>query len=258
MNMNNRIGILCAMLEEVSDILKIVKDYTTQTIGCRTYYEGRIAGKDVVVVFSRWGKVGAAATTTMLIDHFKVNEIVFVGTAGAMAPNLRVGDVVIGKRFVQHDFDCSPILPKYEIPFLKTQFIVAQEKEVREATAAVAKFLEPSYFQTCFTESQITEFQLNNPHFYVGDIASGDSFFSTNEQKENLLKAIPSILCVEMEGAAVAQVCCEYETPLTVIRVISDSGDDNASVDFGKFIVDVAAKYSQKIVEELLAIKTND
>lgn len=252
--MKSPIGILCAMQEEVADILKCIENVSVTEIGCRTYYEGTICNRDVVVVFSRWGKVGAATTTTMLIDHFKVSEIVFVGTAGALNSELNVGDVVIGNRFLQHDFNCTPILKPYELPFIKKRFLEASEDLVKKAEKAVSQFLSPENYTNCISEEMRNLFHLYQPKWVTGEIASGDTFFSTDEQKQALLERFPSLLCVEMEGAAVAQVCYEYEIPLTVIRVISDSANENATFDFGLFIKEAAALYSQQIILKLLTL----
>lgn len=250
--MKQKIGILCAMIEEVADILKSAHITRTIEIGCRTYHEGTINQQDVVIVFSRWGKVGAATTTTMLIDHFHVSEIIFVGTAGALSPKLNIGDVVIGNKFLQHDFNCTPILTPCELPFIKKTFLDADNSRIQKATQAVETFLNPNNFNKLFTKQHREEFNLINPKLLIGAIASGDTFFSSKTQKDTLLNKFPDLLCVEMEGAAVAQVCYEYETPLTVIRVISDAANDTATFDFNRFITETAARYSQQIIHHLI------
>ena len=244
------------MAQEIDAVKALLTEKTVVKIANREFVVGKIGNVRCVVAFSKWGKVAATITATLLIQEFAVTDLIFIGTAGALADGLKVGDIVISKRLVQHDLDARPIISRFELPLLNRIYVDSDPDLTALAGRAVGNLINKGV-ENMVGEEAVEEFNLN-PTLHFGDIASGDSFFSTNEQKENLLKAIPSILCVEMEGAAVAQVCCEYETPLTVIRVISDSGDDNASVDFGKFIVDVAAKYSQKIVEELLAIKTND
>ena len=103
------------------------------------------------------------------------------------------------------------------------------------------------------TEEAVKEFSLN-PTLYYGDIASGDQFINSIEKRDEILSLLPDVLCVEMEGAAVAQVCLEFGTPFTVIRTISDTADHNARVDFGKFIVEVANAYSRAIVSEIVRL----
>ena len=102
-------------------------------------------------------------------------------------------------------------------------------------------------------EEAVKEFNLA-PKLYFGDIASGDQFINSNEKRQEILGELPDVLCVEMEGAAVAQVCLEFGIPFTVIRTISDSADHNARVDFTRFIVEVANSYSKSIVSEIVRL----
>jgi adenosylhomocysteine nucleosidase len=97
----------------------------------------------------------------------------------------------------------------------------------------------------------VKEFNLA-PTLYFGDIASGDQFINSDAQRNEILAELPDVLCVEMEGAAVAQVCLEFNVPFTVIRTISDSANHNARVDFGRFIVEVANAYSRAIIGEIM------
>ena len=100
-------------------------------------------------------------------------------------------------------------------------------------------------------EEAVKEFNLA-PALYFGDIASGDQFVNSDEKRREILSLLPEVQCVEMEGAAVAQVCLEFGIPFTVIRTISDTADHNARVDFGKFIIEVANAYSRAIVSEIM------
>ena len=98
-------------------------------------------------------------------------------------------------------------------------------------------------------KAELVKFGIVDPQVLVGDVASGDKFFSDNIHKEGLLAELPSILCVEMEGASVAQVCYEYSIPYTIIRTISDTADDKAANDFPSFIKNISSKYSQEIIK---------
>ena len=102
-------------------------------------------------------------------------------------------------------------------------------------------------------EAAVKEFGLA-PKLYYGDIASGDQFINSVAKRDEILSLLPEVLCVEMEGAAVAQVCLEFGTPFTVIRTISDTADHNARVDFGRFIAEVANAYSRAIVSEIVKL----
>lgn len=95
-------------------------------------------------------------------------------------------------------------------------------------------------------------FSLTTQKAVVGQIASGDKFFSSNLEKEILLGILPDVLCVEMEGAAVAQVCFEYDIPYVIIRIISDSANENSVVDFNQFIGQIASKFSVEIIQKLV------
>ena len=114
-----RLGIMSAMAEEVDSLLSELSNHTSEVHGKRTYYKGRLFNKvDVVIVFSRWGKVAAAATTAILIERYNCQEIIFTGVAGGVKHGLNVGDVVVADRLVQHDMNATPIFKRFEIPLL--------------------------------------------------------------------------------------------------------------------------------------------
>jgi adenosylhomocysteine nucleosidase len=205
-----------------------------------------------VVAFSKWGKVAASITATLLIQEFGVTDLIFIGTAGALADGLKVGDIVIAKRLVQHDMDARPIIARFELPLLNRVHIESDPELTELAGRAVSSLINKGV-ENMVGEEAVKEFNLN-PTLYFGDIASGDQFINSDEKRNEILSLLPDIQCVEMEGAAVAQVCLEFNVPFTVIRTISDTADHNARVDFGKFIVDVANAYSRAIVEEIMRL----
>ena len=118
------IGIISAMREEVQALLNVLQNVSTTEKGMRTYYSGTLFKKKVVIVFSRWGKVASASTTTQLINDFDIDEIIFTGVAGAIHNSLNFGDVVIGRRLYQHDMDASPLYERFEIPILNKKYLV--------------------------------------------------------------------------------------------------------------------------------------
>jgi adenosylhomocysteine nucleosidase len=246
------VGIMGAMPEETDGIVQLLEQTTTVRSGMRTYYRGLLHGTEAVVVFSRWGKVAAATTVATLILEFGITELIFVGVAGAISNRLRVGDIVIGRHLYQHDMDARPFLKQYEIPLLNILHFTVAEEQIEKATEAVGYLLENKHLHAVISEGELAQFNISEPAFYVGDIASGDQFFSGSEGKQTLLAAIPSVLCVEMEGAAVAQVCYEYKIPFTVIRTISDAADELSAFDFPAFVQSVASKYSVELVRGLL------
>lgn len=245
-----------AMEEEIHQLIPLLVDHETRVLGKRTYHLGKILNTDVVVVFSRWGKVAAATTATTLIHEFGISNLIFTGVAGALDPTLQIGDIVIGNRFYQHDMNAMPLFEKFEIPLLGKAIIESNPNEV----AHVSELINTMFQEHLKKDSLIFLSKPVIPNIRIGAIASGDQFFSSKAQKNELLSILPKLLCVEMEGAAVAQVCDEYQIPFIIIRTISDTADDDSVSDFQSFIKQVAGKYSRMIVIALLkanSIKTN-
>ena len=237
------------MPEEIKGIADLLEKRQEVVLGQRTYYTGTLNGKKVVVVFSRWGKVAAATTVTTLILRFGITELLFTGVAGGLHPELQIGDVVIASRLIQHDMDARPILPRFEVPLEGITFFEADPKLVGKAERLLNERTVPSVFQGWLEEKYRQKFGIQSPRIWAGDIASGDKFISDLADKEELLRLLPSVICVEMEGAAVAQVCYEYGIPFSVIRTISDTADHHAAFDFPSFIRHVASRYSLEIVK---------
>jgi adenosylhomocysteine nucleosidase len=239
------IGIISAMREEINALLDQLQTVSKINKGKRTYYSGILYGKKVVLVFSRWGKVAAAATTTQLINDYEIKEIIFTGVAGSINSDLNIGDVVVGRKLYQHDMDASPLFKKFEIPIIKKTFIETNNNlnlinSTRLFIGNYNKYIDVSLANS---------FNILTPKVVHGDIASGDQFISTKSKILQLNNEIPTAICVEMEGAAVAQVCYEYEVPFSIIRIISDRADDNSSIDFPLFANKVASKYPLGILK---------
>ena len=248
--MTKNIGILGAMAQEIDEVKALLTDKTTVKIANREFVVGKIGNVCCVVAFSKWGKVAASITATLLIQEFGVTDLIFIGTAGALADDLKVGDIVVSKRLVQHDLNAQPLMQRFEIPLLKRIYVNSDPELTELAGRAITNLINKGV-ENMVSEEAIKEFNLA-PKLYFGDVASGDQFVSSDEKRNELLELLPDVLCVEMEGAAVAQVCMEFATPFTVIRTISDTADHNAHVDFGKFIVEVANAYSRAIVGEIM------
>lgn len=250
--MDKTIGILGAMAQEIDEVKALLTNKTVVKIANREFVVGKINGIACVVAFSKWGKVAATITATLLIQEFGVTDLFFIGTAGALADGLKVGDIVISKRFVQHDLDARPIISRFELPLLNRVYVDSNPELTELAGKAVSSLLEKGV-EHMVGEEAVKDFNLA-PTLYFGDIASGDQFINSNEKRQEILGLLPDVLCVEMEGAAVAQVCLEFGTPFTVIRTISDTANHNARVDFGKFIVEVANAYSRAIIAEIMRL----
>jgi adenosylhomocysteine nucleosidase len=246
------IGIMSAMREEMASLLEEMEDTQVIRAGMRTYHRGTLWGTPVVLVFSRWGKVAAATTATYLIEHFGVTHIVFTGVAGAADTALNVGDVVVAGKLYQHDLDASPLFPRHEVPLLGVSGFPTDLGLRRAALAASETFLR--YELTARVAPELLqEFGIVRPRVVVGDVASGDQFIASRADRDRLKKDLPKVACVEMEGAAVAQVCHEYAVPFVIIRTVSDSADEAATMDFPRFVRHVASAYSHGIVRQLLA-----
>lgn len=239
------IGIISAMQEEIQALLNELQLVSTTVKGMRTYYSGILFKKQVVLVFSRWGKVASAATTAQLINDFNIEELIFTGVAGALNSTLNIGDVVIGKNLYQHDMDASPLFEPFEIPMLKKKFLAT--KDATKLIEASNTFL--TNYNQYINTSLAQNFNINCPKVIYGDIASGDQFISSKQKIKVLNTELPSAVCVEMEGAAVAQVCYEYQIPISVIRIISDKANDNATIDFQKFANLIASNYALGILK---------
>lgn len=250
--MERNIGILGAMAQEIDEVKALLTEKTVVKIANREFVVGKIGTMRCVVVFSKWGKVAATITATLLIQEFGVTDLFFIGTAGALADGLKVGDIVISERLVQHDLDARPMMSRFEIPLVNRVYVDSDPELTALAGKAVCNLLEKGV-GLMVEEKTIKEFNLA-PKLYFGDVASGDQFINSIEKRDEILSLLPDVKCVEMEGAAVAQVCLEFKVPFTVIRTISDTADHNANVDFGKFTTEVASAYSRAIVKEIMRL----
>jgi adenosylhomocysteine nucleosidase len=247
------IGIMSAMPEEIAGLVAEMGSPTwTVRAGMRTYHRGFLWGQPAILVFSRWGKVAAATTATYLIEHFGVDPILFTGVAGGIDPSLHVGDVVIASKLYQHDMDARPLFAKHEIPLLGVDGFETDLQSRRATRAAAERFLDED-LHTQVSPDTLREFHISRPRVVVGEIASGDRFVAQGSAVRRLQEELPGIACVEMEGAAVAQVCHEYGVPLAVLRTISDAADESASSAFTRFVQCVASAYSHGILKQLLA-----
>ena len=247
------IGIISAMHEEMEALLKNLQNKTSTTKGMRTYYQGLLFDKPAVLVFSRWGKVAAATTTTQLINDFKIDEIIFTGVAGSIQNHINIGDVIAGKNLYQHDMDASPLLKPFEIPLLQRDFFETSKSIRNNLKKATQLFIEN--IDQFINQDKLQHFLINKPNVFIENIASGDQFISTKEQLNYVKNNLPKIACVEMEGAAVAQVCYEYQISFGIVRTISDKANDNSHIDFPKFAKQIASNYALGILKYYFNLK---
>lgn len=229
-----RLGIISALAEEQEGLIGAMSHPNRHRHGMREYTAGNLWNVDTVAVLSRIGKVAAAMTATTLVERFGVTHILFTGVAGSADAQMRVGDVVIAESLVQHDMDASPLFPRFEVPLTGLVHIssdVALSSRLAEATG---RFLEGE----------------SGPRLHRGLIGSGDQFIHDGVRLAALKHALPGLLAVEMEGAAVAQVCFELGIPFAVIRTISDNANESAAMDFMHFVQTVASRYAFGIIEQ--------
>ena len=228
------IAIVSAMREELAAVLALMPDEHMQVVAGREFWLGRLHGRQVVAVLSRIGKVAAATTATALVERFGVGRIIFTGVAGGLGPGVNVGDLVVADAFLQHDLDASPIFPKYEVPLYGlNRFPADPELSAQLARAALRA--------------------LPGVTVHRGLVVSGDRFVSTTAESQALLRDLPQALAVEMEGAAIAQVCHDYGVAFAAVRTVSDRADDAAHRDFTRFVQEVASRHSAAIVDAFLA-----
>ncbi len=242
-----------AMPEEIDAVMNLLSDTQQSSHAGRIYYTGFINDIKTVVVISGWGKVAAAATVSTLIHKYQITELIFTGVAGAINTELKIGDIVIGKRLLQHDMDARPFIPQYEIPLLKKTFFECATQQISVAKKAVQDMVKNKNLHQLVGDDGMHLFNIIEPKLYIGDIASGDQFFSDGKRKKQLLENLPTVLCVEMEGAAVAQVCYENEIPFTIIRTISDTAGEGSHIDFTAFIEKIAGKYSGGVIKNIFS-----
>ena len=245
------LGIMGAMHEEVAALAQALSVPISTTIASRKFLSGNLFGQPSVVVDSRWGKVAAATTATHLITTFKVDAIVFTGVAGAVDPTLQVGDIVVARNLYQHDLDASPLFKPLEIPSLGVSAIAA-DKELSQWLVSAANRFVHTWMRDDVASGARAAFGIQTPRIISGDVVTGDRFIDSAEEVAALRARVPSAACVEMEGAAVAQVCYEHNVPFGVVRTISDTADHTAGADFRRFVENVAGRYTLGLMRSFI------
>ena len=240
-------AIISALKEEQQGLLELLQNPERVPRAGRDFWRGQLHGQPVVLALSRVGKVAAATTATTLIEHFGAGRIVFTGVAGGIGPGVNVGDVVIASSFVQHDLDASPLFPRYQVPLYGRSVFDCDTR--LNAILYIANYSIPTWAKShSYGNSAARAFKIHQ-----GLVVSGDRFVCGAAESLALHSALQDAgfqpLAVEMEGAAVAQVCFDYGMPYAAVRIISDRADDTAQVDFRKFVTDVASHYSVAIID---------
>ncbi|NEX63545.1 5'-methylthioadenosine/adenosylhomocysteine nucleosidase [Noviherbaspirillum galbum] len=251
-----RLGIISALQQEQNGLVDFMEHPQASTRGMRNYVGGTLWGIDAVCVLSRVGKVAAAATAATLIERFGVTHVLFTGVAGGVGEEVRVGDVVVADDLVQHDMDARPLFPVFEIP-LTGQSRLPSDRHLTQTVARAARRFLHEELHEVVTEDDRHLFRLQEPRLHLGLVASGDEFIHSRDRLGDLRTVLPEVLAVEMEGAAVAQVCFEFGLPFAIIRTISDGANEAAPIDFLQFIDRVASRYAVGIVKQVCEMLKN-
>lgn len=232
-------AIISALPEEQAGLRQLLQNHEHLAHIPRRLERGLIHQKPVILALAGVGKVSAATTATLLIERHKVQRIVFTGVAGAVAGHVNVGDIVLGSEYLQHDMDATPLFPRFEIPYTGISRF--------RSDGALAAIVLEALRAISMPATELKAFKIHQ-----GLIISGDCFVSSAAQLQALRQALPDALCVEMEGAAIAQVCHDYKIPFAAMRSISDKADDSAHIDFPKFVSEVAGPLAVKFVDALM------
>jgi adenosylhomocysteine nucleosidase len=225
------IGLIGAMDEEVAVIKAWMTDVREQTIAGCDFFVGSFEGKEVVLLKSGIGKVNAAVSTTLLLSQFQPEYVINIGSAGGFDPDLHVGDVVISDQVVHHDVDVTAFgYVMGQVPNMPATY-AANTDLVNQAKKAL---------QT------VTQVQAK-----VGLIGTGDSFMNDPVRVEAVRTIFPELVAVEMEAAAVAQVCFKFGTPFVVVRSLSDIAGKESPQSFEEYL-QVAAENSSLMIQKML------
>ncbi|MEW5832501.1 MAG: 5'-methylthioadenosine/adenosylhomocysteine nucleosidase [Campylobacterota bacterium] len=224
-----KIAIMGAMREEIEPILESVGSYTSFDHAGNTFYECRYGDHDLVIAYSKIGKVFSAITASVMIERFGAETLLFSGVAGGISKELKIGDLVMASALCQHDVDITAFghpygfIPEGSVMVDADRPLIALAKEVALAMGVEVK---------------------------EGIIATGDQFVASAERKhwiETTFKAD----ALEMEGASVACVCANFGIPFFILRAISDSADGDAGMDFDTFLQS-SAKVSARFILEMV------
>jgi len=213
-----RVGIIAALKEEIDPLVRSMEDVETSKWGRRTIHQGKTGDCQVVAVSGGVGKVKAAACTQYLIDRFSLDALICTGVAGAVNPRLQTGDVVISEKTLQHDFDPGD-------PELLKKF----RKRWVQADAGLVKLAREAARELGLAD-----------RCHAGKMLTGDQAIVSQERRQWLWKTFRGD-CVDMESAAVAQVCQMNGVPWVIVRAISDSAEEDSIAEFRRNLADCGA-----------------
>lgn len=250
-------AILSALPQEQHGLIDLLTAPTMRKHAGREFWQGQLHGQPVVLALSKIGKVAAATTATVLIEQFGVRRIVFTGVAGGLGESVQTGDVVVASYFMQHDIDASPLFARFEVP-LYDQTVFAGDPTLTSMLYSAASSALAAMQAGQLDQVGKARLDMGGARVHCGLVASGDRFVSGAAESKALRASLAEsgheVLAIEMEGAAVAQVCHDYGLPFAAVRTISDRADDSAHVDFPAFVEQVAGRYAREIIRRFLGL----
>ena len=225
----SKIAIMGAMPEEIEPLLAKVENINRVEYANNSYYEATYKGKELVIAYSKIGKVFASLTATILLEKFSCDTLLFSGVAGAISPDLNIGDLIIADGLCQHDLDIVAFGHPYGyVP--EGEVCISTDVNLRNIAKEVAKKRDLILKE--------------------GIIATGDQFVANSERKDWILNTFNAD-AIEMEGASVAVICNALDVPCFILRAISDTANDDAGVDFDEFMVG-SAKISANFILDMV------
>lgn len=226
-----KIAVIGAMEQEVEALRLAIEDAQTEIIAKSEYTVGKYADHDVILLKSGIGKVNAAMSTAILLEKFNPDIVINTGSAGGFDASLEVGAIVISDEVRHHDVDVTAFgYEMGQVPDLPAAF--KSDEKLRKLAEETVK-------------------ELGEHQYATGLIATGDSFMSDSERVELVRGYFPQMKAAEMEAAAVAQVCYQFDVPFVIIRSLSDIAGKESSMSFEEFLP-TAAKHSTEIVLRLI------
>lgn len=236
-----RIGIISAMDNEISVLLKEADINHEDMIGGVKYYIGKLRGKDVVITRAGIGKVRASSGVTTMFNKYNISKVLFTGIAGGVADETRLLDEVVATRLVEHDYG---IISNNGFMWVSGDPGISRE-------AGEYYYCDKELVELAYNASVAT---VGKEHVFKGTIATGDQFIASEVYVERLKKEYNALAC-EMEGASVAVICIKYGKPFVVIRALSDKADGKAHDSYENFGDIAGANSSQIILKMLESIK---
>lgn len=225
----SKIAIMGAMPEEIAPLLEKVENIKKIEYADNNYYEATYKGKELVIAYSKIGKVFSSLTASILLEKFACEKLLFSGVAGAINPALKIGDLIIAEKLCQHDLDISIFGHDFGFVPEGSKFV-----ESDETLRSIAKEVA----------------QKNELSLIEGTIATGDQFVASNERKTFISENFQAD-ALEMEGGSVAVVCDALNVPFFILRAISDTANDDAGMDFDEFMVS-SAKISAAFILDMV------